>query len=166
MLSINLKIWSLYVIYKILPIGNTYWAKPRAVGSSVVKNPSANARGADLIPGLGKTSLEKGMATHSSILTWEIPWTEGPGGLQSTGSQRLRRDLETERKQKRSAWYIYCGLRTVLNKLYHPIQNCPFLSHYCGFDWAIWTCSCSWAFFPQTPLYFFVLQHELNLTFY
>ena len=29
--------------------------------------------------------LEKGMATHSSILTWRIPWTEGPGGLQSAG---------------------------------------------------------------------------------
>ena len=29
--------------------------------------------------------LEKGMATHSSILAWRIPWTEEPGGLQSTG---------------------------------------------------------------------------------
>ena len=34
--------------------------------------------------------LEKEMATHSSILTWEIPWTEEPGGLQSMGSQRVR----------------------------------------------------------------------------
>ena len=33
--------------------------------------------------------LEKGMATHSSILAWGIPWTEEPGGLQSTGSQRV-----------------------------------------------------------------------------
>ena len=33
---------------------------------------------------------EKGMATHSSILAWRIPWTEKPGGLQSTGSQRVR----------------------------------------------------------------------------
>ena len=32
--------------------------------------------------------LEKEMATHSSILAWEIPWTEGPGGLQSVGLQR------------------------------------------------------------------------------
>ena len=32
--------------------------------------------------------LEKGMATHSSILAWRIPWTEEPGGQQSTGSQR------------------------------------------------------------------------------
>ena len=33
--------------------------------------------------------LEEEMAAHSSTLTWKIPWTEEPGGLQSTGSQRL-----------------------------------------------------------------------------
>ena len=36
--------------------------------------------------------LEKGMATHSSILAWRIPWTEKPGRLQSMGSQRVRDD--------------------------------------------------------------------------
>ena len=36
--------------------------------------------------------LEKGRATHSSILAWRIPWTEEPGGLQSMGSQRVRHD--------------------------------------------------------------------------
>ena len=36
--------------------------------------------------------MEKEMATHSSILAWRIPWTEEPGGLQSTGSQRVRHD--------------------------------------------------------------------------
>ena len=36
--------------------------------------------------------LEKGMATHSSILAWRIPWTEEPGRLQSMGSQRVRHD--------------------------------------------------------------------------
>ena len=36
--------------------------------------------------------LEEGMATHSSILAWEIPWTEEPGGLQSIGLQRVRQD--------------------------------------------------------------------------
>jgi len=36
--------------------------------------------------------LEEEMATHSSILAWEIPWTEEPGGLQSTGSQRIGHD--------------------------------------------------------------------------
>ena len=36
--------------------------------------------------------LEKGMATHCSILAWRIPWTEDPGGLQSMGLQRVRYD--------------------------------------------------------------------------
>ena len=36
------------------------------------------------------SSLEEGMATHSSILAWRIPWTVEPGGLQSIGSQRVR----------------------------------------------------------------------------
>ena len=55
-------------------------------GHSVVKHPSANA-------GVGQEDpLEKGMATHSSILAWEIPWTEEPGGLQSVGVQRVRHD--------------------------------------------------------------------------
>ena len=39
--------------------------------------------------------LEKEMATHSSILAWRIPWTEEPGGLQSTGSQRVGHDWAT-----------------------------------------------------------------------
>ena len=36
--------------------------------------------------------LEKGMATHSSILAWKIPWTEEPGGLWPTGSQKVGHD--------------------------------------------------------------------------
>ena len=39
--------------------------------------------------------LEKEMATHSSILAWKIPWTEKHGGLQSTGSRRVRHDWVT-----------------------------------------------------------------------
>jgi len=35
-------------------------------------------------------SLEEGMATHSSVLAWKIPWTEEPGRLQSIGSHRVR----------------------------------------------------------------------------
>ena len=40
----------------------------------------------------GEDSLEKEMATHSSILVWRIPWTEEPGGLQSMGSHRVGND--------------------------------------------------------------------------
>ena len=44
------------------------------------------------IPGSGVYPLEKEMATHSRILAQRIPWTEEPGGLQSTGSQRAGHD--------------------------------------------------------------------------
>ena len=40
-------------------------------------------------------SLEKGMATDSSILAWRIPWTEEPGGLQFMGLQRVRQDFSS-----------------------------------------------------------------------
>ena len=39
--------------------------------------------------------LEKGIATHSSMLAWKFPWTEGPGMLQSMGSQRVRHNSAT-----------------------------------------------------------------------
>ena len=45
------------------------------------------------VPSLGwEDPLEKEMTTHSSILAWRIPWTEEPGGLQSTVSQRVEHD--------------------------------------------------------------------------
>ena len=65
-------------------------------GDTVVKNLPANAgnaRAAGQIPGQ-ENPLEQEMATYSSILAWEIPWTqmEEPGGLQSMGSQRVVHD--------------------------------------------------------------------------
>ena len=60
----------------------------------MVKNLLGNAgdiRDTGLIPGLGRSPGE-GMATHSSILAWRIPWTEEPGGLQSMGLQRVGHD--------------------------------------------------------------------------
>ena len=54
----------------------------------VVKNLPANS--GDIL-GL-EDPLEEGMATHSSILAWRIPWTEEPDGLQSMGSHRVRHD--------------------------------------------------------------------------
>ena len=60
----------------------------------MVKNPPANAGDVrDRVRSLGQEDpLEKGMATHSSIIAWRIPWTEEPGGLQSIGSQRVEHD--------------------------------------------------------------------------
>ena len=61
-------------------------------GGSAVKNLPANAGEPGLILGQ-EDPLEKEMATHSSILTWEIPWTEELGRLQSMGLQRVEHDL-------------------------------------------------------------------------
>ena len=61
----------------------------------MVKNPPANAGHVSSIPGQ-EDLLEEEMATHSSLPAWEIPRREEPGGLQSTGSQRLRHDLVTK----------------------------------------------------------------------
>ena len=61
---------------------------------SVVKNPPANTGDTgdkSSIPGLGR-SPGKEMATHSSILTWKIPWVEEPGRLQSMRLQRVGHD--------------------------------------------------------------------------
>ena len=64
-------------------------------GGSGGKEPACNAGGPGSIPGSGDPGegspfLEKGMATHFSILAWKIPWTEEPDGLQSMGPQRVR----------------------------------------------------------------------------
>ena len=85
----------------------------------------------DLVQSLGQEDpLEKGMAAHSSVLTWRIPGTEEPGGLQSMGSQRVRHywvtntftfnhqltqelDLGTQRLLTLSPVLTTCSLSTV-----------------------------------------------------
>ena len=62
-------------------IANIHWI--------MVKASAYNAGEPGLIPGWGR-SLEKEMATHSSILAWTTPWMEEPDRLQSTGLQRVR----------------------------------------------------------------------------
>ena len=59
-----------------------------------VKSPPAIAGDIETgVRSLGQEDvLEEGMATHSSLLAWRIPWTEEPGGLQAMGSQRVRHD--------------------------------------------------------------------------
>ena len=59
-------------------------------GGSAVKNlPASQPIQETRVGSLGQEDLlEEGMATHSTVLAWEIPWTEEPGGLQSTGSQK------------------------------------------------------------------------------
>ena len=52
--------------------------------------------------------LEEGITTHSSILAWEIPWTEEPGGLQSTGLQRAGHDGVSEHTDLYTLWVCVC----------------------------------------------------------
>ena len=61
-------------------------------GGSAAKNPPARAGDMGFIPECQEDPLEEEMATHCSILAWEIPWTEDPGGRQSTESQRVGHD--------------------------------------------------------------------------
>ena len=79
----------------LFPVSSLLWGFP---DGSVVKNLPAKQE--MWVRSLGwEDPLEKKMATHSSILAWEIPWTEEPGGLQSIGSQRVRHDLVTKQQQ-------------------------------------------------------------------
>ena len=65
--------------------------------SSDGKGSACNSGELNLIP-CQEYSLEKKMATHSSILAWEIPWMEGPGGPRSMHLQRVGRDLATKQQ--------------------------------------------------------------------
>ena len=63
--------------------------------------------------------LEKGVATHFSIVAWRIPWTEEPGGLQSMGPQRVRQDRATNTL----TFHFFPPLTTclLLDKSVHPL---------------------------------------------
>ena len=73
-----------------------FWmgAHQASLVAQMVKKLTANAGDPGLILGSGR-SLEKEMATHSSILAWRIPWTEEPGGLRSMVLQKVRHDWAT-----------------------------------------------------------------------
>ena len=82
-----LRVWALYFWLRGLVGNKTY-------DGSVGKESACNAETQEVrVQFLGQEhSVEKEMATHSSILAWRIPWTEEPGGLQPMGSQRVRHD--------------------------------------------------------------------------
>ena len=68
-------------------------------------------------------SLEKEMATHSSILAWRIPWIEHPGGLQSMGSHRVRHnwsDLAQQHSTESFIWFIWFWIFLCL---WRPVWN-------------------------------------------
>ena len=82
-------------VFKVPTTGRWYLTPKEGLGLSrwlSGKESACSAVNSSLIPGLGR-SPGKEMATHFSILAWEIPWTEEPGRLQSMESQKSRRQL-------------------------------------------------------------------------
>ena len=67
--------------------------------------------------------LEKGMATHSSILAWRIPWTEEPGELQSRGSQRVGHNRVTH-----TFTFTFCARSSVLDVNHSFVQGIQILN--------------------------------------
>ena len=104
---IELPISSLWAQYEAFPnYIRAAFGNPREgkgfLGSAMVKNPPASAGDEVLVRSLGQEDLlEKGTATHSSILAWKIPWTEVPGGLQSMRSQRAGYEWDSEQSRER-----------------------------------------------------------------
>ena len=96
--------------------------------AQMVKNPPAMQE--TWVQSLGwEDPLEEGMATHSSILAWRIPWTEEPGRLQSMGSQRVRQDWATSTFISHLLSSIQFSSSVVSNSLWHGQQHtrppCP-----------------------------------------
>ena len=107
------------------------WASQVAL---VVKNLPASVgdiRDLGSIPGSGRSTGGGGHGNHSSILTWRIPWTEEPGGLQSIGSQRVGHDW--------SDWaYMHCNSFAIPWKIFPQFSIMPPLR-------AVWMCeSVNW----------------------
>ena len=134
-------------MHEIIP--STYWKRNLASQVAVVvRNPPANVgdvRDTGSIPGLGRLP-GGGNGNHSSILIWEIPWTEEPGGLQSMGLQKVGQDWVTElnsielpTSSHRWRTFGFCyyffslkicqGLLYVVEWFFVCAQSCPTLCH-------------------------------------
>ena len=122
-----------------------WMAIPCFPGGSEGKESACHAGDLGSIPGSGR-SLEEGMATHSSILTWRVPWTEDPGRLQSMGSQRVRNDWATNSfilgalvniKSKRRVSVSHWGYCQDLKKISLKEATCK-LSNLCPQTIRLW----------------------------
>ena len=106
----NLCLFKLYSAYlgnlcKIYYIINPYYKWIFPVAQTVMNVPATKET---WVQSLGwEDPLEKGMATHSRIRAWRIPWTEEPGGSQSMGSQRVRQHWATNTIP---LYYILCNI--------------------------------------------------------
>ena len=86
-----------------MPIKYSVMKYGASLVAQMIKESACNVEDLGSIPGSGR-SLEKGMATHFSILAWRIPWTEEPGRLQSMGSQRVKHNGATNTFFTFSQW--------------------------------------------------------------
>ena len=84
----------IYNNFKIILIKYSVMNYGASLVAQMIKESACNVGDLGSTPGSGR-SLEKGMATHSSILAWRIPWTEELGGLQSMGLQRVKHNGAT-----------------------------------------------------------------------
>ena len=71
------------------------------------------------------------MATHSSIVAWRIPWTEEPGGPQSTGSQRVKHGLATKQQQKLQH-HLKKDFNLHVSSTFQELGKMPFDTHFLG----------------------------------
>ena len=94
MLILSLKYFLTLTFYLYLHYQNSNTGTPTFyLGFPGGSDSKESCKAGDLGLSLGQEDpLEEGMATHSSILAWRIPWTEEPDGLQSMGSQRVRHE--------------------------------------------------------------------------
>ena len=116
--------------------------------AQTVKNPPAMP--GTWVQSLGwEDPLEEGMATHSSVLAWRIPWTEEPGRLQSSGSQRVRhdwRDLAHMLNLLRNFQTVFQSSCIILHSYGHMSDQflciltnswCHFLFHPLWYEWCV-----------------------------
>ena len=126
-----------------LPTGFNFGEKPTFIPMELqtVTRASLMAQTVKNLPEMQETQvwslgweepLEEGMATHSSILAWRIPWTEDPAGLQSTGWQRVRHDLT--KQQHYITLQIYVGGRKagLTQETARPLGGIRFLIRFQG----------------------------------
>ena len=109
---------------------------PDPSGSSQCTSPEHLSHASNLgrFQSLGQEDpLEKEMATHSSVLAWKVPWTDDPGRLQSTGSQRVGHDWVTSLSLSTSS---HCILKTM--RSYWLILRTEWHGEICALEILFW----------------------------
>ena len=123
------------------------------------KESACNAE--DQVQSLGQEDhLEKGMASHSSILAWRIPWTAEPDGLQYIRLQRVGRDWETNTFTSLSCFYFSVWLSSLsitISRLIHVAANAYFIFN----GWVTFHCIYVPHLYPFLLHYFVIKVHTV-----